>query len=178
MEYQLRAFCSNDGVAVNQIALAAFEEYRHQYDDWDAFSRIIGNMASLHEVGELIVATVREQIVGAVVYVGPGVEKGPYFSAEWPIMRMLVVSPRYRGHGIGRSLAGECIRRANRDGAPLIALHTTPIMTVALPMYERLGFKCQKETPKIFGVPYRVYVKELNAQQGATADAKTRVAER
>ena len=163
MEYRTREFRSGDEAAVNEIALAAFEEYRHHYDDWAAFSRIIGNMASLSESGELIVATVQEKVVGAVVYVGPGMKKSQFFSPNWPILRMLVVAPSCRGFGIGRALTEECIRRAARDGAPLIALHTSPIMAVALPMYGRLGFKYQHEAPAIFGVPYAIYIKELAA---------------
>jgi hypothetical protein len=45
-------------------------------------------------------------------------------------------------------------------------------MTVALQMYERLGFEFRHEAPMIFGVPYGVYVKELTAQQGASTDAR------
>jgi ribosomal protein S18 acetylase RimI-like enzyme len=171
VKYILREFRPDDEAAVNEIALAAFEEYHHHYDDWAAFSRIIGNMASLSESGELIVATVQEKVVGAVVYVGAGAKKSEFFAAEWPILRMLVVVPIYRGLGIGRALTDECIRRAERDGAPLIALHTTPIMAVALPMYERLGFKYQYDAPMIFGVPYGIYIKELAAQQVAEPDA-------
>jgi ribosomal protein S18 acetylase RimI-like enzyme len=74
---------------------------------------------------------------------------------------MLVVSPRLRGLGVGRALTDECIRRARRDQAPLIALHTSPIMSVALPMYLRLGFTFVKEVSDIFGVPYGVYAKPL-----------------
>jgi ribosomal protein S18 acetylase RimI-like enzyme len=147
------------------------KELRHHYDDWVAFSRHIGNMASLTETGELIVATVLEKVVGAVAYVGPGKKKREFFPLEWPILRMLVVAPAYRGLGIGRALTEECIRRAERDSAPLIALHTTPIMKVALPMYERMGFTYRHEAPNIFGVPYGIYVKELAAQHGAPGDA-------
>lgn len=120
-------------------------------------------MASLAESGELIVAAVQEKVAGAVTYVGPGKKKREFFPIEWPILRMLVVAPAYRGLGIGRALTEECIRRAERDGAPLIALHTTQIMKVALPMYERMGFTYQHEAPHIFGVPYGIYVKQLAA---------------
>lgn len=166
VEYKLREFQSGDEAAVNEIAIAAFEEYRDRYDDWAAFSRIIGNMASSSDSGELIVATVQEKVVGAVVYVGAGKKKSEFFSPEWPVLRMLVVAPSFRGLGIGRALTEECIRRAERDGAPLIALHTSPVMAVALPMYVRLGFEFHHEAPVIFGVPYEIYVKELTAQQG------------
>ena len=65
------------------------------------------------------------------------------------------------GQGLGRQLTEECIRRARRDGAAAIALHTSPIMQVALAMYLRLGFVPARETPPVFGVPYRIYLKRL-----------------
>lgn len=162
MNYSLREFRWGDEAGVNRVALAAFEQYRDYYEDWAAFSGIIANMALLSESGELIVATVKDKVAGAVVYVGPGIKKSECFPEEWPVLRMLVVAPAYRRLGIGRALTEECVRRAVRDRAQLIALHTTPIMKVALPMYERMGFKYEQETPKIFGVPYGVYVKDLN----------------
>ena len=171
MEYKIGEFYSGDEAAVNEIAVAAFDEYRGHYDDWAAFSRIVGNMASLSKSGELIVATVQENVVGAVVYVGPGKKKSEFFSPAWPILRMLVVAPSSRGLGIGRALTEECIRRAERDGAPLIALHTSPVMRVALSMYERLGFKFLHGAPMIFGVPYAIYIRALTAQQVAEPDA-------
>lgn len=163
MKFELREFREGDEKAVNEVALAAFNEYRHYYDGWAAFSCIIGNMAALSQSGELIVATVEESVVGAVVYVSPGKKKSEFFLPEWPILRMLVVAPQYRLLGVGRALTKECIRRAQRDGASRIALHTSEIMTVALPMYERLGFRRQHETPSIFGISYAVYVMELPA---------------
>lgn len=43
-------------------------------------------------------------------------------------------------------------------------------MKVALPMYERMGFKYQREAPHIFGVSYGIYIKEFAAQQSTSAD--------
>ena len=34
-------------------------------------------------------------------------------------------------------------------------------MTVALPMYLRMGFEWHHEAPPIYGVPYAVYLKKL-----------------
>lgn len=161
MIFSLRNFEAADAEAVSTIALSSFEQFREQYSDWEAFSRNIGNMASLAATGELIVATIEDRIVGAVVYVGPNLPKKEFFPIEWPILRMLVVSPAHRGCGIGRALTDECIRRAQRDNAALVALHTSTIMNVALPMYERLGFTFHAEAPQIFGVSYGIYIKSL-----------------
>jgi len=157
----LRAFQPADAAAVNEVALAAFDELRHHYDDWPAFARRIGATASLADSGEMIVATVDDTVAGAVTYIGPSRKKAEFFPVEWPIVRMLVVAPAHRGLGLGRALTEEGIRRAERDGAPLIALHTTPIMKVALAMYERMGFTFRHAAPEIFGVPYGIYVKDF-----------------
>jgi len=36
-------------------------------------------------------------------------------------------------------------------------------MKIALPMYERMGFKFHSEASAIFGVPYGIYIKRLDA---------------
>lgn len=35
-------------------------------------------------------------------------------------------------------------------------------MTVALPMYLRMGFELAHDAPPVFGVPYAVYLKRLD----------------
>lgn len=160
MKYQIRDFQLTDSQAVNRVALSAFNQYENQYSDWPTFSNKIANMASLAEKGELIVATVGNNVVGAVVYIPPGKPKG-FFPPEWPVIRMLVVDPDCRGMGIGKSLTEKCIRHAIRDISPLIALHTSPIMDVALKMYLRMGFIFERETPPIHSVPYNIYTKQL-----------------
>ncbi|MCL7423469.1 MAG: GNAT family N-acetyltransferase [Methylobacter sp.] len=158
----IREFLPSDSTHVNALAAQAFEQFKDAYYDWPAFLAKIGNMSALADVGEVIVAEVEGQIVGAVAYVGPGAPKAEFFRPEWPIMRMLVVAPTSRGQGIGRALAQECLRRAKRDGASAFALHTSEFMQVALSMYQRIGFKLVSRAPAIHGVEYGVYVKELD----------------
>ncbi|MBS1190163.1 MAG: family N-acetyltransferase [Rhodocyclaceae bacterium] len=157
----LRTYAPEDREAVNALALAAFQQYRHAYGDWPAFSKAVGNMAALSGSGELIVAEEENKVVGAVAYIGPNKPKADFFNPEWPVMRMLVVHPSSRGLGIGRCLAEECIRLAIRDQAAVFALHTTGIMSVALGMYERMGFTFHRAAPPIHGVPYGIYLKTL-----------------
>ena len=146
---------------VNKLALAAFAQFRSQYSDWPAMASAIGQMSALTDTGEIIVAERDQQIIGAVAYIPPGRPKAAYFEQSWPIIRMLVVDPMSRGSGIGRALTEECMNRARRDGSRVIALHTSPIMTVALPMYLRMGFRLVREVPPIYGVPYAVYLKHV-----------------
>jgi ribosomal protein S18 acetylase RimI-like enzyme len=164
----IRDFGPGDAPAVNSIALAAFAQYRDDYADWNAFSKIIGAMATLAASGELIVATLDGRVGGAVVYFGPTAPKATFFDPTWAVMRMLVVDPALRGLGLGRALTAECIGRAERQACDVIALHTSPIMKVALAMYLRSGFALQRAAPPIYGVPYGVYVKRLGPAAGPT----------
>ena len=157
----MRDFAAADGAQVDALGVAAFEAYRDAYSDWPAFRARIATMSALAESGEIIVAERDGRIAGAVAYIGPGKPKSEIFLSEWPIMRMLVVAPEAQGNGVGRMLARECIRRAQRDGASVFALHTSELMQVALSMYERMGFMRWSDAPTTFGVQYGIYLKEL-----------------
>ena len=146
---EIRDYAAADAGHVNALGVAAFEEYRDAY--------------SLADTGEIVVALLDGLTVGAVAYIGSHKPKSEMFQSEWPIMRMLVVAPEAQGKGVGRALAHECIRRARRDGATVFALHTSELMRVALPMYERMGFKRWSDAPTIHGVKYGIYVLQLGA---------------
>jgi len=160
----LRDFQQCDASAVNALGIAAFEQFANHYQDWPAFQKKIACMAALAEAGEIIVATTDEAIVGAIVYLGPQAPKSEFFPSSWAVMRMLVVSPQCRGQGLGHALAQACFAKAQRDGAEVFGLHTSPIMSVARAMYLRMGFKFVREAPSIHGVEYGIYAKHLTSQ--------------
>lgn len=89
-------------------------------------------MSGLAKTGEIVIAEVAANIVGAVAYIPPHRKKASYFDQGWPVLRSLVVAPMSRGIGVRRMLTQDCIKRAERDGSPVPALHTSAIMTVAL----------------------------------------------
>lgn len=161
--FHLRDYTDADSPTVNAVALSAFEQFSQHYQDWQGFSANIKNMSSLAGIGEIIVAMLDNALIGAVAYVGPGKPKAAYFHTEWPIMRMLVVAPGARGLGVGKALTEECLARARRDGAKVFALHTSEVMSVALPMYLRMGFTLHALAPRIHGVAYNVYIKRIAA---------------
>lgn len=157
----IRDFGEGDAERVNRVAVAAFEEFAPHYMDWPAMREGIARMSALSDHAEIIVAEHEGEIVGAVAYLGPGVKKSAFFDQAWPVIRLLVVDPARRGLGAGRALTDACMARAWRDKAAVVALHTTPIMKVALPMYLRMGFEQHGEGMMINGVPYAVYLKRL-----------------
>ena len=160
-EIQLRDYEDADAENLNRLAVSAFEQFRHLYEDWPAMLAGLSKTSALSASGEIIVAELQSKLAGAVAYFGPNSQKAAFFDQRWPIIRMLVVDPAFRGKGIGQALSDACIARARRDGSPTIALHTSPIMSVALPMYLKMGFAKAHDAPPIFGVAYAVYTKAL-----------------
>jgi len=160
-DIRIRDYEGSDAENLNRLAVAAFGQFHDHYQDWPAMLAGLSKTSDLSATGEIIIAEHQHAFAGAVAYFGPKRRKAPFFDQSWPIIRMLVVDPAFRGKGIGLALTNECIARAKRDGSPLIALHTSPIMTVALPMYLRMGFVKAYDAPPIHGVAYAVYTKAL-----------------
>jgi GNAT superfamily N-acetyltransferase len=162
-----RAFEERDAAGVNAVALAAFKQYADDFNDWSTRQTGFTKAAELAQIGEMIVAEQAGQIVGAVTYIAPDptlrLPRADYFDASWAVMRMLVVDPDARGQGVGHALARACITCAQRDGAQTLALHTSLVMTVAQPMYLRMGFKLAKALPPMGGMAYGLYTPEVGS---------------
>lgn len=158
---RIRDYRSSDADEVNRLAVAAFDQFRDVFDDWPAMRAGLSRTSELSSGSEIIVADLGHRLAGAVGYFGHGVKKAAFFDQSWPVIRMLVVDPIDRGKGLGHALTSECLARARRDRCQVIALHTSPIMTVALPMYLKMGFSKVHDAPPIHGVPYAVYTKAL-----------------
>jgi len=95
---------------------------------------------------ELLVAVAPDDsIVGGVVYFSDmkyyGAGGTATLEQNTSGFRLLAVGPLIRGHGIGKLLTGECIRKARENKHSRVVIHTTLSMQRAWKMYEGLGFK-------------------------------------
>jgi ribosomal protein S18 acetylase RimI-like enzyme len=83
--------------------------------------------------GTTLLARCDDQIVA-----GGAFRRLPDGSCE---MKRLYVSERFKGRGIGRRLADALINAARSDGFRLMRLDTGSLMTEAIDMYRKVGFR-------------------------------------
>lgn len=148
---------------VAALTIEAYQEFGRVIDAnaWEQMRNGLANVAARADNSRLLVVAEDGRLVGAVHYYPPGTSDVKYFPVEWASLRVLAVAPAYRGKGLGRLLTDECIRRARRDSAAMLGLHTSELMTVAIQMYERMGFRQERELPRNYGLRYWLYALDL-----------------
>ena len=132
---------------------------------WTELAPRLNALTQKSDDSEVLVAERGGRMLGAVGYVAAHQAKPDFFAPDWPIVRLLSVAPIGRGRGVGQRLLDECVARARRDGAPALALHTTPVMRAAQGLYARSGFVVQRTLPDMYGVPYVLMTKDLSNMQ-------------
>lgn len=147
-----------------RVGLLTVDAYRQLPVDhlWGGYEDAILDTAGRAETTEILVAVVDGTVVGAVTYVDD--PSSPWNEGTEPgeaQFRLLAVDPAARGQGAGESLVRECVARAARAAKPLL-IHTTPWMTAALRMYERLGFVRVPSRDLV----YEAWLEEVRAQVG------------
>lgn len=136
-------------------------------DAWERYREDIMDVRSRLGAARLIVAEFNGKLAGAVtLYLEVTDNSEVVWPVGWAGIRLLAVHPRYRGHGIGRALMNECVRRCREHGIKIIGLHTTEMMAVAQRMYENMGFRRAPEfdfhpRPDIVVMAYRLDLQGL-----------------
>jgi GNAT superfamily N-acetyltransferase len=104
----------------------------------------VGQLTLNPETELLVAVSPGNKLTGAVLYIGNmkyygsgGIATKQKNAAGF---RLLTVDPVYRGHGIGKLLTYECIRKTKEKNLGQLIIHTTLAMQIAWKMYEKVGF--------------------------------------
>jgi ribosomal protein S18 acetylase RimI-like enzyme len=110
---------------------------------WKALERAISSEADTQPDVELIIAELNGNIMGSIALFPPHADlyEGYVEELDYPEIRMLAVSPEYRGKGVASALISECIQRSKAKGFRSIGLHTGEFMQNAMKLYEKIGFE-------------------------------------
>ena len=139
-EVTVRRIRNSEHAALGDVTVSAYRTIPG-YAPTAGYESVLGNVAGRAESAEVLVAVDRDgAVLGGVAYV-PGLGPLAEFDGEDEAgIRMLAVDPAAQGRGVGSLLARECVARARAAGKARLVLHTTPAMTSAHRLYERLGF--------------------------------------
>jgi DNA-binding MarR family transcriptional regulator/GNAT superfamily N-acetyltransferase len=123
-----------------------YEEYGWNADFERLVARVVGEFAAAEPgAGQRCwIATLDGRRAGSV-FLMPA-------SAELAKLRLLLVEPWARGHGLGSRLIAACIEAARESGYGTLTLWTNDVLKEARRLYERAGFQLVKsEAHRSFG---------------------------
>jgi putative acetyltransferase len=133
----IRTIQPDDNVALAKIIRDTLKEFNANKPNTVYFDDRTDHLYEAFEI-PLSIYYVAEQdgdiIGGAGIYPTEGLPEGTCELVK------LYLSPAARGKGIGRMLMDKCITAAKAMGYKNIYLETMPELTIAIPMYEKLGF--------------------------------------
>jgi ribosomal protein S18 acetylase RimI-like enzyme len=153
-----------DFPAIAELNVEAYCEYADSLTA-EAWMTLQTNLRAIETVSQravFLIALLSSELAGSVAYCPPGNSVAP-IPPDWASVLLLAISPRYRRHGIARSLTQACIWQANQEGAQTIGLFTSELMTGACQLYESLGFYKDCEIPQRHGIRYWRYRLDLAA---------------
>jgi ribosomal protein S18 acetylase RimI-like enzyme len=104
------------------------------------YGDVLRNAADRATNAELWVAVDGFDLLGTVTYCAPGSTYREISRDGEGEFRMLAVSPKARGLGLGTALTQHCIQRSRDLGLSRLVLCSASYMTTAHHLYDRLGF--------------------------------------
>ena len=154
--------------AIAALNRSAYEEFSHHMttDGWSSMKGAVESVETRFDTARFLLIRGANTLLGSVAYCPAGKGNPAIFPADWAAVLLLAVAPEGRGHGIGRRLTSACIDLARRDGAAVIGLFTSELMTQAQRLYESLGFVRESELPPRNGLRYFRYRLSLNPIAG------------
>jgi ribosomal protein S18 acetylase RimI-like enzyme len=171
-EIEIRPAAESEHEVAGAATATAFREFwKADSPGWDAYLARIADVGSRAEQAIVLVALDRGVVAGSVsleldARISPGPSE-PLAPAEAHV-RMLGVSPAFRGRGIARRLMLACIDMARRHGKRVMTLDTDPLMTAARQLYTELGFEPTGTEQRPGGPLLLSYRLDLESDSSAT----------
>jgi ribosomal protein S18 acetylase RimI-like enzyme len=135
----------------------------------DEYAGLLAAVKERARDAEVLVAIDEDDgLVGCVTFVSQA--SSPWaelLEDEEAGIRMLAVRPFVQGRGIGARLVEACVEQSRELNKAAVMLHTTPWMTAAQRLYERLGFERFEErdwqpVPQVPLLAYRLVLETQN----------------
>lgn len=125
-------------------ALHGFPSIEESPEYYDMLKNV-GRLTEKPSIELFVAVSEQNKIGGAVVYFHDMKDYGSGGTATKEQnacgFRLLGVSNKVRGFGLGKKLTEFCIDKGKKSNAETMVIHTTNSMKLAWKMYERLGFK-------------------------------------
>lgn len=149
--------------SIAALNVAAYQEFSDHMtvEGWLSMKNGVENVEDRFQAAQFLVARESGRLRGSVAYCPAGQANPAVFPPDWAAVLLLAVAPECRGQGLGKALTSACIDLARRDGAGVIGLFTSELMTQAQRLYESLGFVRESEIAPRNGLPYFRYKLEL-----------------
>ncbi|HEX9411887.1 MAG TPA: GNAT family N-acetyltransferase [Ktedonobacterales bacterium] len=154
-QIHVRLAVADDAYSIASVLHAAFAEYESVYtpEAFAATTPTSDRILARFDEGPVWVAVRDDTMVGTVAAVPRG---------DALYIRSMAVLPAARGWEIGALLFGRVERFAAAHGHTRLVLSTTPFLTRAIRLYERLGLRRSDGGPQeLYGTPLFTMVKLL-----------------
>jgi len=144
---EIRLALMDDAPSISRVLLQSFIEYKSEYtpDGFAATTPTVEQIKHRQTEGPVWVALLAGTVVATVSAVLQG---------ESLYVRGMAALPSARGHRIGKLLMDSVQDFATAQECKRLFLSTTPFLSHAIELYERLGFVRTAEGPHdLFGTP-------------------------
>jgi len=136
--FHIRTLQKEDNKAIAVIIRSVLAEFKANKPGTVYYDPTTDDLFSLFQTKQAayFVATINKKIVG-----GGGVYPTPDLPDGCCELVKLYLLPEARGKGIGKALIQQCFDTAKKFGYTSMYLETMPELSIAVGLYEQMGFK-------------------------------------
>src|SRR4249920_407164 len=136
--YTIRKISKDDNKEIAVIIRSVLAEFKANKQGTVYYDPTTDDLFSLFQTkhAAYFIAVINKEIVG-----GSGVYPTPNLPSGCCELVKLYLSPIARGKGIGKALIQQCFTSAKEFGYTSMYLETMPELSIAVGLYEQLGFK-------------------------------------